>query len=160
MELHQYIILGLNLYRIQLRAIFGTNRYRKEYDEALDVLKEDGNWFYLYDSLDGPNGEQVCVALKKWIEAYQAKKEYTRLTSDPDCQDMDKLLSNERQAKEDLHVLIYGEFTEGLHGYVSDDEDLLKIKRTTFKLKFDSLKSKFDWIHEFRVDQQSYLGFK
>ena len=146
MELHQSIILGLKLYRIQLRAIFGTNRYRKEYDEALDVLKQDGNWFYLYDSLDGPNGEQVCAALKKWIETYQAKKEYSMLRGGPNWRQetLDKLLSNERQTKEDLHVLIYGEFTEefteghgyvGIRGYVSDDDDL--IKRTTLKLKVD-----------------------
>jgi hypothetical protein len=31
-------------------------------------------------------------------------------------------MSDEARLKRELHLLIYGEFTEGVHGYVSDDE--------------------------------------
>jgi hypothetical protein len=110
------IMFGFNLYRIQLRMIFGPkHRFRKEYDAALDALNERGHWLYLYDSLEGPKGHQVCEALKQWIQAYQAKQEV--------CEDTDEwtqALANEKRLKRDLHVLIYGEFTEGVHGYVSE----------------------------------------
>jgi len=91
-----------NIYRIQLRMIFGgKHRYRKEYDTALDILEEGGHWLYLYDSLEGPKAEQVVVALQKWTEAYQAKA------------------PNEKELKRDLHVLIYGDkYKEGWHGFV------------------------------------------
>jgi len=124
---------AFNLYRIQLRMIFGGKfRYRKEYDEALDVLGERGQWLYLYDSLEGPNAKQVCKALKKWMEVYQVKQEYKQsmrdmyekhilLTGD-DQERWNQVLLNEKKLKRDLHVLIYGEFTEGVHGYVSDDD--------------------------------------
>jgi hypothetical protein len=108
-----------NLYRIQLRMIFGPkHRFRKEYDEALDVLGERGHWLYLYDSLEGPKGDQVCMALKKWIAAYQAKRDFI----DPELGDplWGQVLAQEQQLKRDVHVLIYGEFTEGVHGYVSE----------------------------------------
>jgi hypothetical protein len=96
--------------------IFGPkHRFRKEYDEALDLLNERGQWLYLYDRLDGPNGEQVCVALKAWLEAYQTKK-------DSVLQDQEHVHSDEKRLKRELHLLIYGEFTEGVHGYVSDEE--------------------------------------
>ena len=96
--------------------MFGAMRgrkhpFQKEYDEALDLLQERGHWLYLYDSLDGPKGAQVCEALKSWLEAYQAKK-------DGD----EEAVSDEKRLKRELHLLIYGEFTEGVHGYVSDEE--------------------------------------
>jgi len=92
-----------NLYRIQFRMMFGPkHRFRKEYDEALDILEERGHWLYLYDRLDGPNGEQVCEALKAWLEA---KKD-----GDHD----------EKRLKRELHLLIYGEFTEGVRGFVEN----------------------------------------
>ena len=107
------------LYRISFRMMFGRKHpYWKEYNKALDVLQERGHWLYLYDKLDGPNGAQVCEALKKWIEAYQAKKHTVCLLGE----DIEDWKSNEQQLKKELHVLIYGEFTEGVHGYVSDDE--------------------------------------
>ena len=135
MEVFHYILLGVNLYRVQIRValepIFGTNRFRKEYDDALDVLREDGNWFYLYSCLDGSNGEQVCTALNKWIGAYQSKKEYAirALSSNWNQETLDKLISNERQTRKDFHVLIYGEFTD-THVYASDEYDSMDIKKT------------------------------
>lgn len=96
------VTFAFKLYRIQLRMMFGPkHRYRKEYDHALDTLGERGHWFYLYDALEGPKADQVCVALKKWIEARQ-----------------DEEAQNEKELKRELHVLIYGEFTEGRHGFV------------------------------------------
>jgi len=96
-----------NLYRIQFRMMFGPkHRFRKEYDEALDILEERGHWLYLYDRLDGPNGEQVCEALKAWLEAWlEAKKD-----GDHD----------EKRLNRELYLLIYGEFTEGVHGFVEN----------------------------------------
>jgi len=105
------IRFAFNLYRIGGRMMFGRNRFWKEYNKALDLLQERGHWLYLYDSLDGPNGEQVCVALKAWLEAWQSKK-----AGD------DQAVSDEKRLKRELHLLIYGEFTEGVHGYVSDEE--------------------------------------
>ena len=93
------------LYRIQLRMIFGPkHRFRKEYDEALDILQERGHWLYLYDRLDRPDGKQVCEALNAWIEAYQSKDR-----------------GDEKRLKRELHLLIYGEFTEGVHGFVEHE---------------------------------------
>ena len=81
--------------------IFGPkHRYRKEYDDALDTLKVSGHWLYLYDALEGPKADEVCETLKKWVEAKETKD---------DAQE---------RLKRELHVLIYGEFTEGEHGYV------------------------------------------
>ena len=98
-----------NLYRIQLRMMFGPKHpFRKEYDEALDILQERGHWLYLYDRMDGPKGEHVCAALKAWLEAYQAKKESVD----------QEIHSDENRLKRELHLLIYGEFTEGVHGFV------------------------------------------
>ncbi len=115
------IMFGLNLYRIQLRMIFGPkHRFRKEYDDALDALNLGGHWLYLYDSLEGPKAEQVCDALKEWIQA----KQTFNLMQDPENsldEKWNQALANEKQLKRKLHVLIYGEFTEGVHGYVSDD---------------------------------------
>lgn len=105
------IRFAFNLYRIGGRMMFGRNRYWTEYNKALDILNERGHWLYLYDSLDGPKGAQVCEALKAWLEAWQAKK-------DGDVQ----AVSDEKRLKRELHLLIYGEFTEGVHGYVSDEE--------------------------------------
>ena len=117
------LMFAFNLYRISFRMIFGPKHpYRKEYNRALDVLQEHGHWLYLYDKLDGPNGAQVCEALKKWIDAYQAKKQTICLLGEEDIEDWEVVQRNEQQLKKELHVLIYGEFTEGVHGYVSDDE--------------------------------------
>ena len=117
------LMFAFNLYRIQLRMIFGPkHRYRKEYDHALDTLNERGHWLYLYDSLDGPRGAQVCEALKKWIEAYQAKKRHTRcILGEEDIEDWEQVHRTEKQLKKELHLLIYG--MEGEHGYVSDDDE-------------------------------------
>ncbi len=94
--------------------MFGPNhRYRKEYDDALDALKERGHWLYLYDALEGPKADQVCEALKMWIQAYQSKKELTK-----NDEKWSQVQANEHQLKKDLHVLIYGEYTEGEHGFV------------------------------------------
>uniref|UniRef100_A0A6C0AIX7 Uncharacterized protein n=1 Tax=viral metagenome TaxID=1070528 RepID=A0A6C0AIX7_9ZZZZ len=101
---------AINLYRIPL-DVRPKHRFRKEYNEALDLLNVRGHWLYLYDSLDGPNGEQVCEALKAWMEAYQAKKDGDR-----------DAISDEKRLKRHLHLLIYDEFAEGEHGYVSDDD--------------------------------------
>jgi len=95
------VTFAFNLYRIQLRMMFGPkHRYRKEYNDALDAIGERGHWMYLYDALEGPKANQVYAALKKWIEARQEKAQ------------------NEKELKRELHVLIYGEFTEGRHGFV------------------------------------------
>ena len=111
-----------NLYRIQARMMFGKFRYWNEYIEALDVLGERGHWLYLYDSLDGPNADQVLQALKHWLEAYQAKKKFRRTVYEGIEDDWNQVMSDEQRLKRELHLLIYGEFTEGVHGYVSDDE--------------------------------------
>jgi hypothetical protein len=100
----------------------GKFRYKKEYEEALDVLGERGHWLYLYDSLDGPKGHQVLVALRQWLEAYQAKKKFRRPVYDGIEDDWNQVMSDEQRLKREVHLLIYGEFTEGIHGYVSDDE--------------------------------------
>ncbi len=99
----EQLTFAFNLYRIQLRMIFGSkHRYRKEYDNALDTLEVHSHWLYLYDSLEGPKAAQVCAALEKWVAAFQEKA------------------SNEPELKRDLHVLIYGEkYREGWHGYVA-----------------------------------------
>ena len=107
---------AFDLYRIGICRMFRPlfrpkHRFWKEYNEALDILQERGHWLHLYDSLDGPNGEQVCAALKAWLEAWQAKKA-------GDVQ----VLSDEKRLKHELHLLIYGEFTEGIHGYESDED--------------------------------------
>jgi uncharacterized protein HemY len=119
------IQFGFNLYRIQLRMIFGPkHRFRKEYDEALDALNERGNWLYLYDRLEGPNAEQVCEALKKWVEAHQVKKAFNSTLSGQDSlsqQEWDQVVSTEKELKRDLHVLIYGkDYAEGYDGYTSE----------------------------------------
>ena len=54
--------------------------FLEEYNKALDLPNESGHWLYLYDSLDGPKGEQVCEALKAWLEAYQARAETAKLS--------------------------------------------------------------------------------
>ena len=124
---------AFNLYRIQLRMIFGgKHRYRKEYDAALDSLEERGHWLYLYDSLDGPNGKRVCAALNEWIQAHEEKKEYKRaihemytehiLMPREDQEKWSQILLTEQRLKKELHLMIYGKFTEGEHGYESDDE--------------------------------------
>lgn len=115
------IKFAFNLYRITFRVMFGPKHpFQKEYDEALDTLEERGHWLHLYDSLEGPNGAQVLEALKKWVDAHQAKKEYTRsmcsLTEEQDVlvsedwnQDTwDQLHSTEKNLGGQLRRLIYG----------------------------------------------------
>jgi hypothetical protein len=82
--------------------IFGGKfRYQKEYDHALDALGVTSHWLYLYKSLEGPQADQVCVALEKWVTAFEEKAD------------------NEKELKRDVHVLIYGKkYREGWHGYV------------------------------------------
>ena len=122
-------MVAFNLYRIQLRMIFGPkHRFRKEYDEALDALGERGQWLYLYDSLEGPKAKQVCEALKKWVDVYQVKQEYKQsmrdmyekhiLLTGEEQERWNQVLLNEQRLKRKLHLLIYGEFTEGVHGFV------------------------------------------
>jgi hypothetical protein len=106
----EQVRFAFNLYRIQFRMMFGPkHRFRKEYDNALDILEERGHWLYLYDRLDGPKGEEVCEALKAWLDAFQEKKK-------GDVQ----AFSDEKRLKRQLHLLIYGEFIEGVHGYVDE----------------------------------------
>ena len=106
------ILFAFNLYRIQIRMMFGPkHRYRKEYDDALDALNVSGHWLYLYDALEGPKADQVCEALKRWVQAYQAKRELTK------DEKWAQVQANEQQLKKELDVLIYGEFT-GERGFV------------------------------------------
>lgn len=117
------ILFAFNLYRIQLRMIFGPkHRFRKEYDEALDAINLSGHWLYLYDSLEGPKAEQVRDALKLWVQAYQAKQEFNLIqdVEDPPDKNWAQALVNERHLKRKLHVLIYDNFKEDVDGYVSD----------------------------------------
>ena len=64
------IKFGYNMYRIQLRMIFGPkHRFRKEYDEALDAINLSGHWLYLYDSLEGPKRikrHRSLMACRTW----------------------------------------------------------------------------------------------
>ena len=96
---------GLKLHRVQFRMMFGgKHRYRKEYDAALDAVGERGHWLYLYDALEGPKADEVCAALKKWVEANQELRS---------IQIQDKkwveAWMNEKLLERDLHILIYGE---------------------------------------------------
>ena len=71
------IRMCFDLFRITFRILFyPEHRYQKEYEEAMDALDERGHWLYLYDSLEGPYAEQVLEALKKYVEAYKALKQY------------------------------------------------------------------------------------
>jgi hypothetical protein len=92
--------------------IFGPkHRYQKEYDDALDTIKLRQHWLYLYNALEGPNATQVCEALKKWVIAYQAKKDLSNFLGNEACM-------QEKQLKEELHVLIYGKhYKEGKDGF-------------------------------------------
>lgn len=47
-------------------------RYQKDYDNALRVLNV-GSWYFLYHALEGPNAEQVCVALNKCMRALEIR---------------------------------------------------------------------------------------
>jgi len=91
---------AFKLYRISARMMFGPkNRYRKEYDEALDAIGERGHWLYLYDALEGPKADEVCAALKKWV---QANQELRILTGN------EQAWINEKRLNRELHELIYG----------------------------------------------------
>lgn len=105
------LTFAFTLYRTQFRMIFGGKfRYQKEYEEALDILQLSSHWLYLYKSLEGPNADRVCVALKKWLVAYQAKEENDLERGYP-----------EAELKRELHLLIYGpKYREDWHGYVEN----------------------------------------
>ena len=97
---------ALKLYRISARMMFGgKHRYRKEYDAALDAVGERGHWLYLYDALEGPKADEVCAALKKWVQANQELRSIQ--TQDKDK--WEQAWMNEGRLKRELDVLIYGE---------------------------------------------------
>jgi hypothetical protein len=101
------------MFQIQFRMMFGSkHRYQKEYEEALDAVGERGHWLYLYDSLEGPKADQVCEALKKWVEANQELHSIQLL--DNKWEQLDnkwaQLWMNEKRLERELHMLIYGEY--------------------------------------------------
>jgi hypothetical protein len=99
---------ALKLHRIQFRMMFGgKHRYRKEYDAALDAVGERGHWLYLYDALEGPKADEVCEALKKWVEANQELRSIQ--PEDKDKWVHWKAWMIEGQLKRKLDALIYGE---------------------------------------------------
>jgi hypothetical protein len=96
---------ALKMYRITARMMFGgKHRYRKEYDAALDAVGERGHWLYLYDALEGPNADEVCAALKKWVQANQE----LRSIQPEDKDKWEQAWMNEMRMKRELDVLIYG----------------------------------------------------
>ena len=96
---------AFKMYWISARMMFGgKHRYRKEYDAALDAVGERGHWLYLYDALEGPKADEVCAALKKWVEANQELRSIQ--TQDTTWE---KAWMNEKKLERKLHVLIYCE---------------------------------------------------
>ncbi len=96
---------GLKLYWISARMMFGgKHRYRTEYDAALDAVGERGHWLYLYDALEGPKADEVCAALKEWVQANQELRSIQ-------TEDMKwaQAWLNEKKLEKKLHALIYGE---------------------------------------------------
>jgi len=113
-------------------------RYQKDYDNALRVLNV-GSWYFLYYALEGPNAEQVCVALNKCMKALEVREileeqleEYKQYIGKLAIvtQDQSKTVyglyqsalsarDTEKALRHDLNVLIYGKDTEGC-GYESD----------------------------------------
>ena len=95
------------MFQIQFRMIFGSKHpYQKEYEEALDSIGERGHWLYLYDSLEGPKADQVCEALKKWVEA---NRELRSILVQDDKLEFAQSWMNEKRLEAELNVLIYGE---------------------------------------------------
>lgn len=67
---------NLKMTRILLGRLFRWHksfRYQKDYDNALRVLNV-GSWYFLYYALEGPNAEQVCVALNKCMKALEIRE--------------------------------------------------------------------------------------
>ena len=131
---------NLTMTRILIGRLFRWNkpfRYQKDYDNALRVLNV-GSWYFLYYALEGPNAEQVCVALNKCMKALEVRdileeqledykhiSKYAILPQDQ-CKTMHGLYECALSAREaekalrhDLNVLVYGKDTEGC-GYESD----------------------------------------
>ena len=133
---------NLKMTRILIGRLFRWHkpfRYQKDYDNALRVLNV-GSWYFLYYALEGPNAEQVCVALNKCMKALEVRdileeqledyKEYIDFKYAIIPQDQCKTLYGlyqcalsareaEQALRHDLNVLIYGKDTEGC-GYESD----------------------------------------
>ena len=132
---------NLKMTRILLGRLFRWHkpfRYQKDYDNALRVLNV-GSWYFLYYALEGPNAEQVCVALNKCMKALEIRdileeqlEEYKQyigklaIVTQDQCKTMYGLYQCALSAREaekalrhDLNVLIYGKDTEGC-GYESD----------------------------------------
>ena len=66
---------NLKMTRILIGRLFRWHkpfRYQKDYDNALRVLNV-GSWYFLYYALEGPNAEQVCVALNKCMKALEVR---------------------------------------------------------------------------------------
>ena len=131
---------NLKMTRILIGRVFRWHkpfRYQKDYDNALRVLNV-GSWYFLYYALEGPNAEQVCVALNKCMKALEVRdileeqledykhiSKYAILPQDQ-CKIMHGLYQSALSAREaekalrhDLNVLVYGKDTEGC-GYESD----------------------------------------
>ena len=132
---------NLTMTRILIGRLFRWHkpfRYQKDYDNALRVLNV-GSWYFLYYALEGPNAEQVCVALNKCMKALEIREileeqledykqhisKYAILPKDQ-CKTVYGLYQSALSAREtekalrhDLNVLIYGKDTEGC-GYESD----------------------------------------
>ncbi len=142
---------NLKMTRILIGRLFRWHkpfRYQKDYDNALRVLNV-GSWYFLYYALEGPNAEQVCVALNKCMKALEVQdileeqladyKQYIskyaiipqdmrepKVMPQDQCKTMHGLYECALSAREaekalrhDLNVLIYGKDTEGC-GYESD----------------------------------------
>ena len=141
---------NLKMTRILIGRLFRWHkpfRYQKDYDNALRVLNV-GSWYFLYYALEGPNAEQVCVALNKCMKALEVRdileeqlEDYKHISkyailpkvmSEPkvipqdQCKTMHGLYQSALSAREaekalrhDLNVLVYGKDTEGC-GYESD----------------------------------------
>jgi len=132
---------NLTMTRILLGRLFRWHkpfRYQKDYDNALRVLNV-GSWYFLYYALEGPNAEQVCVALNKCMKALEVRdileeqledykqhiSKYAIIPQDQ-CKTMHGLYQcalsareTEKALRHDLNVLVYGRVTEGC-GYESD----------------------------------------
>ena len=110
--------------RIRIGRFFRTIRYEEEYQESLRVLNV-GDWNYLYHALEGPNADQVCVALKQWLDAFQVKQSIQekvkacRRSVLPNT--LPRLLVESKLSESSLrwtlHVLVYGETYHGQWGY-------------------------------------------
>lgn len=137
---------NLKMTRILFGRLFRWHkpfRYKKDYDNALRVLNV-GSWYFLYYALEGPNAEQVCVALNKCMKALEVRdileeqlEDYKqhidfkyailpKVIPQDQCKTVYGLYECALSAREaekalrhDLNELIYGKDTEGC-GYESD----------------------------------------